>query len=357
MAKRKDEGVKEKKARPLKCNTNTCHVESSNSCRNHLSRSKKDTTVPEKDARKGGRITINGLTLQDPSIECRGRDHTSGSDKEMRSGCATNNQQGESQVISRFFKFIAPDFEAELRLPPRFCRNLYEKIPEQAFLQSRKGFWEVTIGKRSNELLTFCGKGWKSFIHNHELKFGDFMVFEHTGGMVFKTYVFEPSACEKDYSSTGSENLTTNKVPCAQTRTLPNVAGIKEEEEEGPGGSYNPDNPHFFITINRRNLRCNILTIPSEFVNSEYLNQKTSVTLKNASGGEWQVKLTTYRTGYKAAYKQVVMAKGWGDFHTSNQLKIGDVCLFELDRATTPGSPSNAVMNVRVMSNNIPSTS
>ncbi|XP_071939316.1 B3 domain-containing protein REM9-like [Coffea arabica] len=201
--------------------------------RNHLSRSKKDTTVQEKDARKGGRITINGLTLQDPSIECRGRDHTSVSGSKMRSGCATNNQQGESRVISRFFKFIAPDFEAELRLPPRFCRELYEKIPEQAFLESRKGLWEVTIGKRSNGLLTLGGEGWKSFIHYHELKFGDFMVFEHTGGMVFKTYVFGPSACEKDYSSAGSENLTTNKVPCAQPRTLPNVAVIKEEEAEG----------------------------------------------------------------------------------------------------------------------------
>ena len=69
------------------------------------------------------------------------------------------------------------------------------------------------------------------------------------------------------------------------------------------------------------------------------------------------MKLTAYRTGYKAAYTQVVMAKGWGDFHMSNQLKIGDVCLFELDRSTALGSPSNAVMNVQVMSNNIPSTS
>ncbi|XP_027091694.1 B3 domain-containing protein Os03g0212300 [Coffea arabica] len=359
MAKRKDKAVKEKRALLLKCNTNTYHVESSNSMRNHLSRSKKDTTVQEKDARKGGRIAITGLTLQDPSIECRGRDHTGVSGGKMRSGCATNNQQGESRVVSRFFKFIAPDFEAELRLPPRFCRKLSEKIPEQAFLGSRKGFWEVTIGKRSDGLLTLGGKGWKSFIHDHELKFGDFMVFEHTGGMVFKTYVFDPSACEKDYSSAGSENLTTNKVPCAQPRTLPNVAGIKDAEEEAEEavGSYYPDNPHFRITINRRNLRCNILTIPSEFVNSKYLNQKTSVTLRNASGGEWQVKLTAYRTGYKAAYTQVVMAKGWGDFHMSNQLKIDDVCLFELDRSTTLGSPSNAVMNVRVLSNNIPSTS
>ena len=66
-AKRKDKAVKEKRALLLKCNTNTYHVESSNSMRNHLSRSKKDTTVQEKDARKGGRITINGLTLQDPN--------------------------------------------------------------------------------------------------------------------------------------------------------------------------------------------------------------------------------------------------------------------------------------------------
>lgn len=92
-------------------------------------------------------------------------------------------------------------------------------------------------------------------------------------------------------------------------------------------------------------------------MNSKCLNQKTSVTLRNASGDAWQVKLKAYRTGYKAAYKQTVMAKGWGDFHKSNQLKIGDVCLFELDRSTTLGSPSNAVMTVRVMSNNIPSTS
>lgn len=250
MAKRKDKGVKGKRALTLKCNTNTYHVESSNNGRNRLSRSKKDTTVQEKDARNGGRIAIHGLTLQGPSIECRDRDNISVSGRKMRSCCTTNNQQiqGESRVISRFCIFIAPDFDAELRLPPRFCRKLTEKIPEQAFLGSCKGFWEVRIGKSSNGVLTLCGKGWKSFIHDHELKFGDFMVFEHTGGLVFKTYVFDPSACEKDYSSVGSENLTTNEVlPCAQPPTLPNFAGIKEEEEEEAVGSYNPDNPHFRI--------------------------------------------------------------------------------------------------------------
>ena len=89
--------------------------------------------------------------------------------------------------LSRIFNLIyAPlhpliVFYGIQRLSPRFCRELYEKIPEQAFLESRKGFREVTIGKRSNGLLTLGGEGWKSFIHDHELKFGDFMVFEHTG--------------------------------------------------------------------------------------------------------------------------------------------------------------------------------
>ncbi|KAL3505230.1 hypothetical protein ACH5RR_035071 [Cinchona calisaya] len=227
-------------------------------------------------------------------------------------------------VIRKFFKFLAPGFETELRLPPLFCRRLRGKIPNVAIIQSCKGSWRVRVRKSSNGLLTLCGNGWASFVSHHDLKFGELLFFKHTGQMLFKTYIFQHTACEKEFSVAAEEQI-----------------GLDHHHHE---------NTQFTITIQPHNLKRDYLTIPSTFVKSNFLDRITSVSLRNTSGDAWRVKLRFYGDSRKTNPDHAVLNCGWREFCKSNKLKTGDVCVFELvERRTSLGSAANAVMDVTVV--------
>ncbi|KAL0420530.1 UNVERIFIED_CONTAM: B3 domain-containing protein REM5, partial [Sesamum latifolium] len=52
---------------------------------------------------------------------------------------------------------------------------------------------------RDPEGLICFKNGWPQFVHDHGLRVGDFVVFEHTGDLHFNAVVFDVSACEKEF--------------------------------------------------------------------------------------------------------------------------------------------------------------
>lgn len=67
-----------------------------------------------------------------------------------------------------------------------------------ATIRSGKGIWKINVGK-SNRDTIFFEEGWGDFARQHELTVGDIVVFEHVGGMDFNAFVFDYTACEKEF--------------------------------------------------------------------------------------------------------------------------------------------------------------
>ncbi|PIN16415.1 hypothetical protein CDL12_10933 [Handroanthus impetiginosus] len=182
-------------------------------------------------------------------------------------------------VIRHFFKIMLPGFHDKLVLPPAFCRKLKEEKPKHAILRSPRGTMKVNICKNDKGLIYFK-KGWKDFADLNDLCIGDAIVFEHTGGLNFNAIVFDPSACEKQFP----EKVNLDEHP----------EDVERKVDMDSGTSYNFLNPHFTITMKRHNglKRWATVNIPTKFLRSNDLS--------------------------------------WYKFYTSNKLKDGDVCSFEL---------------------------
>lgn len=83
-------------------------------------------------------------------------------------------------------------------LPPSFCRKLKQEKSEWAMLKSRKGTSKIKVCRNGEGVISF-EFGWPQFVDHHNLSIGDFVVFEHVGGLKFNVFVFDHSACEKEF--------------------------------------------------------------------------------------------------------------------------------------------------------------
>ncbi|KAL3499618.1 hypothetical protein ACH5RR_038711 [Cinchona calisaya] len=197
----------------------------------------------------------------------------------------------ESPIIQRFVKVMAPDCLTTLRLPPIISKKVAEAKVEEAVLITSKGAWKVKVGQYRDGLVCFQ-KGWDVFVNEHGLKMLDFAVFEHVGNMHFKVTILGSNSCEKDFS----------------------VATQKEEEAH-----FRPT--HDYLQI-RTNTSPNGNLVPVE------------VSLRKCKLKQW------YMSG-----------KGWYEFCTSNNIKEGDDCIFQLVNHTTPASSKSLMMDVQVFPN------
>lgn len=142
-----------------------------------------------------------------------------------------------------------------------------------------------------NDLLCF-NRGWSEFVERHALHVGDFLAFENTSHLHFNVVVFDPSACEKDFGSKDRNPFFRKTMaPCHATKWAR-------------------------------------VSLPIDFVRSNNLGKKTSLILRDPGGREWPVKLSVEDIGGIRTYLR--MCGGWHDFYSSNSLKDGDTCVFEL---------------------------
>ncbi|CAI9769348.1 unnamed protein product [Fraxinus pennsylvanica] len=175
-------------------------------------------------------------------------------------------------------------------LPKAFCRNL-NHVEKLAIITSGKGIWEINLCK-SNRDTVFFDKGWRDFVQQHDLTVGDIVVFEHMGEMRFNAFVFDFTACEKEFD----HNLEAVKIN----------AGASCQQR---------DDPYFVITIKQHNSpgsRAQYARIPAKFWKSNGLNEKTSVNLRDPSGKKWPVELKFHKNGSR--YHRFIMRRGWKQF-------------------------------------------
>ncbi|KAK9165314.1 hypothetical protein Scep_000505 [Stephania cephalantha] len=219
---------------------------------------------------------------------------------------------------NHFFKIMIPGCAEKLRIPKAFITRRLNGVGnrERVKLRIKGETWDVKVSSDDEEM--WLEKGWEEFVQDNEIRLGDVVVFDHMGNMVFDVMLFDPSACEKDCSSS-TKNVTTatNKM-----KTVKKGDPLKEAE------AYKTISPHFVKQITHTDLDRGVC-VPFKFAESNGLcrNGRKAILRdrqRNNSGNVY-IRLESNPR------PRVVLGRGTVQFLKANDVQVGDVCVFELD--------------------------
>ncbi|KAK4414264.1 B3 domain-containing protein [Sesamum alatum] len=108
-----------------------------------------------------------------------------------------------SSIGAEFFKVFLPHLSSHhLQIPPDFVKNSRRILKERVTLKDTEGKkWHVYVEKTANGSV-FLKNGWPSFVSDHCLSAGDFLVFQYDRNYSFIVKIFGTNGCRKEATST-----------------------------------------------------------------------------------------------------------------------------------------------------------
>ncbi|KAL2575882.1 hypothetical protein AAZV13_16G042500 [Glycine max] len=271
-----------------------------------------------------------------------------------------------------FFKIITAQNlqDGKLMIPNKFVEKYGEGLPNALFLKTPNGTeWNFNLEKHDGKI--WFQKGWKEFAEYHSLAHGHLLVFRRHGTSHFQVHIFDLSSLEIDYPSKGTEGKTSpnhegNKQPrneenleYLQPYQVRSHKSVKVEnmmtlpEEAQPhtdtkfkekskvvvanqvtaldlASSFKPCNPFFLVVMRPSYIQSNggPLPLQTKFCRRHFgLLNKRHINLQVLNGRIWPAKYMIQKMKNKTNFR---LTSGWKTFVKDNNLKVGNVCTFEL---------------------------
>lgn len=102
---------------------------------------------------------------------------------------------------SCFFKVMLHDFRQKLKLPPKFVNQIKGHMSPDVILEGPSGqLWHAELCCVGTVMT--IEHGWKNFVSDHAIEYGDFLVFKHCGNSHFIVQIFGRTGCEKQSAFT-----------------------------------------------------------------------------------------------------------------------------------------------------------
>lgn len=271
-----------------------------------------------------------------------------------------------------------PSFFDKLPIPRKFTREFGNELSDIVQLKDPTSkIWQVTLEKIDGEI--YFKSGWKKFVDFHSLGYGYMLVFNYVGNSHFTVQVFDTSTCENEYpsleespennaseeeSDNSVENLgvhnaadgnqqikehgknfsvkqsssaledmehfqerkttrTVKLMGCCRYMSRRDLTPKKTHEALLKAENFQSDKPFFEAVIRPSYASfCTGLPIPARFV-KDHFKRRPEVVKLCSDRGEWEVKCKYWKKG-------TFLFKGWSEFASMNNIKLGDVCIFEL---------------------------
>ncbi|XP_019423704.1 PREDICTED: B3 domain-containing transcription factor VRN1-like isoform X2 [Lupinus angustifolius] len=276
------------------------------------------------------------------------------------------------------------------RVPKGFVKRCWQEITNPVFLRlpngtERRVYWIKKDGD------VWFSNGWKEFAQYLSLEVSQFLVFRYEGKSRFYVIIFGKSALEIKYPlpeneevSNGSDyslkivddfdiiNCKRHKSPkpCSQApkklKTNPKEeheyysshaetrlqkwkshnAGLSNAKNNGGSSrdlyerinafhkkvnqNFYSENHWFTCTLQKTCFQRDLLVIPKDFARTNLHKKEGEATLslmKDGKGRTWDVMIKHYSRNRLSAF-----VGGWINFVEDNNLKIGDVCVFVLNK-------------------------
>ncbi|KAL6902324.1 hypothetical protein ACP4OV_005200 [Aristida adscensionis] len=281
----------------------------------------------------------------------------------------------------RFFKVMVGDFHERLVIPDKFEQHFRGKFGTTIQLESRSGYtFDAQVAKRHGRLV--LQSGWKSFVSAHDLKMGDFLVFKYDSISHLKVLMFDISGCEKIPPNLVAKNAIMGEKRLKNTeilsrncdppmKSLPSdKKPLKQKVSSRQRDRRVHSEPSYILpirtqltTVQMKKLKRKVQAIRSAVPIYACVMRKSSISGRTRSvnisgeyaalylpfedealvlqrrGKSWEVRCCTAQKGCRNKR----LLKGWKGFARENNLKLGDVCLFELVKS------SKYTMNVHLI--------
>ncbi|WVY96612.1 hypothetical protein V8G54_028763 [Vigna mungo] len=298
---------------------------------------------------------------------------------------------GDGSVI-HFFKKIDADTlrNGNLRIPRSFVSKYWQDISNPLHLLLPKGVkWEVKWRKVGADIWLI--DKWKKFAEFYSLDENDILMFKYVGMSLFEVVILLQTGLEimyplKEATLDNAENgkgnsslhfkkaksslqscrfgkrVKTNcKNPHNISKDVANRSGpshsIKEElDEQHTNGfhstkfqkrgtkrkpsecnfstrsctameraeSFRSENPIFIRKMQPTYIKRHVMGMPNNFLTEDEEDEHDSVTLWTSESRPWPVHFIRNNSS-----RQIYLTSGWKNFEKDNNLKLGDVCVFE----------------------------
>ncbi|KAL1338881.1 hypothetical protein HN51_033459 [Arachis hypogaea] len=299
-------------------------------------------------------------------------------------------------TVIRFFKIILRKSldDGYLKIPTKFSRKHGNNMPNPVYLKPPDGTqWKIHWTNNGDEIL--FQKGWKEFATFYTLDNGHLLWFKYNGTSNIKVNIFDMSGLKIEYTSNGrigDDNLveTLEEPPPRRGRGRPKKKVIAEPKQSCPSTSkkmkraiktkdmdkspntqnlkqhvkikieedsqseetadikqpivqcarpdidvirearkFKSKNPSFVIKIRQKHQAGSPASLPVCFFRMYFENTKQSATL-HVGKKQWHATLIYY------PYKKSAIISNWRLFVKENNIKAGDVCIFELINRQDP---------------------
>ncbi|KAK9113688.1 hypothetical protein Syun_020485 [Stephania yunnanensis] len=179
----------------------------------------------------------------------------------------------------------------------------------------------VNIERKKNKM-SFT-KGWLEFVAHYRLMEGDFVTFEHTGEMQFNVRIFGNTACEKPLQPPLKE-----EVPLLPYPTSANSHRLAKRSRGKQ--CYTNSLPYFSKRMTESYFKSfPRIQIPIDFAEQHGLFElPRKAVLKDELGNRHIVNVSC---SSEETQKRIRLGCGMTTFFNTNNVKVGDDCIFELD--------------------------
>ncbi|KAK9697307.1 hypothetical protein RND81_08G028900 [Saponaria officinalis] len=282
------------------------------------------------------------------------------------------NQTKHSDNGASFIKLLGLDFSKELQIPREFVTVFNGCVPHRFILESGviKECWRVEV-EEDDDGEIYLREGWAEFVEAHPLEVGNYLLFEYEEQSIFLVKIYNRDGCQKvvpgargcknnplkiidhdeqeDGEASESQPKIVGKSPSRQEQTenlFTGGNGINNRKHATPKkharrwvnnikhatprkhartatSSLTEHNATFSVTIDKHmTYQFRQLTVPKA-ISLARLGNKKGVTLENAIGNRWPVKLSHIKDG------RVAFTRGWKEFLGDNGIAPGDSLRFE----------------------------
>ncbi|KAI9088297.1 hypothetical protein K1719_030018 [Acacia pycnantha] len=287
-----------------------------------------------------------------------------------------------------FFKVLIHDFSTILQIPPSFIKEFgKDGVPKRIALETYNGeCWQVGVEKLGNNKFCF-NNGWDKFVQVNSLEIGDFLLLKYFADCSkFKVKIYGKSCCEKQLNvvskplegrQEGKKRKSHNqedddeesKAFKSDVINLENdnsSSSFDDDEEQEFGGTQKrkakpvelernkkygemPADHHNLIKFETKNPSFQFqlcystanfyLHIPIGFF-KEHMKENKRIKLE-VSERTWNLEIHVYerKCGTKRT-NEARVTRGWKILVEEHQLKMGDVCIFEMVNKCYDSDPS-----------------
>ncbi|KAF3438872.1 hypothetical protein FNV43_RR17147 [Rhamnella rubrinervis] len=281
--------------------------------------------------------------------------------------------------------FVPEMFAAEeacltLLVPEKFVRKFEKSLQSPVILKLPSGLeWKVKLTSCNGKV--WLQKGWPEFADHLSVRRGHLLLFRYEGNSHFHVIIFDTSATEIDYPThlhnsnyieiddddddsqlqqpkmdeveddidsveilddhqaplfAKAENKSPLQCPRPQKRMrttsrsgLKPLSASERARALERARSFKSENPFFWVVIEPSYISLANLHVPKKFA-ERYINKKeVDFALRVLDGRSWFVHYRMRRRSGTSDSPEM-LKPGWKAFAKDNNLKVGDVCIFEL---------------------------